>query len=559
MKRILLLFTLVLASGITAMAQSPELFNYQAVARDANGLVLNDQAVAVQISILSGSATGTVEYSEVHSVTTNAFGLFNFRIGDGTGATGSISGIDWSIDDYFVKVELDETGGTSFSEISTSQLVSVPYSLLANNVVNDMVDDADADTTNEIQSLSISGDTIMISGSNSIVLPVIENNDNDSTNELQTISMSNDVVTLSNGGGSVDLSGYTNSDDQMLTLSNDTLYIEDGNDVDLSGYMDNTDAQTLSLSSNTLSIQSGNSVSLSAYLDDTDDQTLSSSASSTNRTISISGGNSTTISVADNDNSSSNEIQTISLSSNTLSLSNSGGSVNLAGYLDNSDSQTLSVSGSTLSISGGNSVSLPSSTSVWSAVTTNSHYEIASFSLDAEVKYGATDLSGNSFNVGNGVFWGTSPYEDTGMFTDGDQLILISPGDNQLIQFWEEDSHQLRAQINQSGTYSSVSDRNLKQNIEKIEGGLDKILALNGYTYEYKQAPEDIEKGQSPEKGIGVIAQELVEVAPVLTTKTQQGHYVVNYDGLIPILIEAMKEQQAQIDALTKEVEELKR
>ena len=90
-------------------------------------------------------------------------------------------------------------------------------------------------------------------------------------------------------------------------------------------------------------------------------QSLSNSVSGTNRTINISGGSGTTIDVADNDNNSTNEIQDLSLSGNTLSLSGDATSVNLASYLDNTDSQTLNYnSGSKqLSISGGNTVNIP--------------------------------------------------------------------------------------------------------------------------------------------------------------------------------------------------------
>ena len=49
---------------------------------------------------------------------------------------------------------------------------------------------------------------------------------------------------------------------------------------------------------------------------------------------------------------------------------------------------------------------------------------------------------------------------------------------------------------------------------------------------------------------MGVIALELAEVAPRLAQKSDQGHYLVNYDGIVPILIEAVKEQQDQIKVL---------
>jgi hypothetical protein len=90
--------------------------------------------VKVKISILKGSTSGTSVYSEVHSTTSNAFGIVNLSIGEGSEKSGSISTIDWSVDSYFVKVEMDENGGINYTLSSVSQLLSVPYALFANTV-----------------------------------------------------------------------------------------------------------------------------------------------------------------------------------------------------------------------------------------------------------------------------------------------------------------------------------------------------------------------------------------------------------------------------------------
>lgn len=62
-------------------AQSPEVFNYQAVIRNNEGQVLSDQAIRMKISILQTNVTGTPVYSEEHSVATNAYGLVTLSIG----------------------------------------------------------------------------------------------------------------------------------------------------------------------------------------------------------------------------------------------------------------------------------------------------------------------------------------------------------------------------------------------------------------------------------------------------------------------------------------------
>ncbi len=150
---------------------------------------------------------------------------------------------------------------------------------------------------------------------------------------------------------------------QDLSLATNTLSLSgDATTVSLASYLDNTDNQDLALAANILSLTSdATTVSLAGYLDNTDAQNLSLGAKAgTVQPINISGGTGISIDVADNDNSTANEIQDLSIVGNTLSLSSDATTVSLASYLDNTDAQTLLVSGSQLTISSGNTVTLPS-------------------------------------------------------------------------------------------------------------------------------------------------------------------------------------------------------
>jgi hypothetical protein len=134
MKRALLSFIIIVAFGMgTTHAQSPDMFNYQAVARNSQGEVIANQSVGVKISILQGSTNGSVVYSEEHSVTTNDNGLVSMKVGNGSSLSGSFSNIDWSSGPYYIQVGLDETGGTSYTTMGTTQLVSVPYAKYADS------------------------------------------------------------------------------------------------------------------------------------------------------------------------------------------------------------------------------------------------------------------------------------------------------------------------------------------------------------------------------------------------------------------------------------------
>ncbi len=128
MKKNLFFLFLIFITGITTFAQTPQSFKYQAVIRDVNGAVLQNQSVGLQISILQGSNAGPSVYSETWTKTTNEFGLISLNIGEGA-TSDNLSAVSWKADNYWVKVELDETGGTNYTEMGTSKLLSVPYAL----------------------------------------------------------------------------------------------------------------------------------------------------------------------------------------------------------------------------------------------------------------------------------------------------------------------------------------------------------------------------------------------------------------------------------------------
>jgi hypothetical protein len=93
--------------------------------------------------------------------------------------------------------------------------------------------------------------------------------------------------------------------------------------------------------------------------------------------------------------------------------------------------------------------------------------------------------------------------------------------------------------VTTSTDFNSASDINLKTNIKTIENPIEKIIQINGVTFNWK-------KDARP--SVGVIAQEIEKVFPELV----QGEdpKTVNYNGLVGLLIECIKEQQVEIDYL---------
>ncbi|WP_439553442.1 beta strand repeat-containing protein [Flavobacterium macrobrachii] len=167
--------------------------------------------------------------------------------------------------------------------------------------------------------------------------------DASTTNELQTISISGNTISLSNNGGSITLPTLVDTDQQSLSLIGNTLSISNGNSVVLPTYVDtNTDQQSLSLTDNTLSISNGNSVVLPTFVDtNTDEQSLSL----TGNTLSISNGNSVMLPIY-----TDKDAQSLTLNGNILSISN-GNSVTIP---------TLNfANGTNTTISGNGTVSNP--------------------------------------------------------------------------------------------------------------------------------------------------------------------------------------------------------
>lgn len=120
----------------SVFAQAPQKMSYQAVIRDASSMLVANQLIGMQISILQGTAAGTAVYIEIQTPTSNANGLVSLEIGAGSVVSGTFATIDWANDSYFIKTETDPTGGTNYTIIGTSQLLSVPYALFATSSGN---------------------------------------------------------------------------------------------------------------------------------------------------------------------------------------------------------------------------------------------------------------------------------------------------------------------------------------------------------------------------------------------------------------------------------------
>jgi len=100
------------------------------------------------------------------------------------------------------------------------------------------------------------------------------------------------------------------------------------------------------------------------------------------------------------------------------------------------------------------------------------------------------------------------------------------------------------------------SDLRFKKNIEMIDSPIDKIMNIKGVSFEWKTS-EYKDRGLPEGRHYGVIAQEVEKVLPEIIKEGPDGEKAVSYTELVPILTEAIKQQQKQIEAQQKQIEAL--
>ena len=134
MKKFYAILCLVIASLTQLQAQAPQGFNYQATVRNSAGDLIINTNVYFKFNVIQGSDTSVPIFTETHYVPTDDLGQVNLVIGQGTPSAGTFSELDWSQGSYYLGIELDT--GNGYVAMGTTQLLSVPYALYAENSGN---------------------------------------------------------------------------------------------------------------------------------------------------------------------------------------------------------------------------------------------------------------------------------------------------------------------------------------------------------------------------------------------------------------------------------------
>ncbi|GAB5417531.1 MAG: hypothetical protein Crog4KO_08030 [Crocinitomicaceae bacterium] len=361
------------------------------------------------------------------------------------------------------------------------------------------------------------------------------------------LSLDGDGITTQ----SVDFSAFLDdTDDQfadVFQLNGNNLELSlDGDGiatqtVDFSAYLDDTDdqfADVFQLNGNNLELSldgdgiATQTVDFSAFLDDTDDQTLTL----VGNTLSIDGGNSVDLSGYVNDNLGNHSAsQNISLNGNWISDDgdNEGISINTNGNVNVSNQLFFGTAGSFLNGSNqGGAIELGPTNSA-GAETPFIDFHFGSGAAqdyntriinDGNNRLKFMTASGTAMtvlntNVGVGV---TNPTNKFQVGTNGDGTIA------------------------RANAWNTFSDRRWKTNLVEIPNALEKIDSINGYYYNWIDRPDSSLQ-------VGVMAQEIEAILPEVVATDSDGYKSVDYSKLTALLIQAVKEQQQEIQALKKE------
>lgn len=536
-RKIFIAFWMLALLHQVAVAQNPFKFSYQGIARDGNGKLVNTATVSVRVKIHEDSPAGPVIYEQTSSPQTNTGGVFNLVVG-----TNAFLNIDWGSKDYFMQTEIDADGGAdSFTDIGTTPLLSVPYSLISKQWVNNY--------------------------------PIVQKGNVGSGPNLSNVQAGANLIWYPKKGafraGSLDMNGVAYWDHNGIGLNS----FATGFNTKASGEgAIAMGKQSYASGSNSITIGSGlfsnadNAVAIGYASEATEEGAVAigSEVHATGIKSFALGSSVATASGA----------QSVSIGAGTVAKSFGGIAV---GAFNNQQDPTVAFNPLNRIFQIGNGVS-DNNRSNALTVLRNGNVGIGNnvttpdYLLDVggrmRLRYSGGQTPGIWLNNANNVptfFMGAMDNGAAGFYTaDAGWFFIVYKGGGVRIQHSIEcygglevsKDLKVHGDLYLYGKTHQYSDKRLKSNIIPVSNSLSRISGLRGYTYQWKDKTKD------PTLQTGVIAQEVEAIFPELVTTDKDGLKSVNYVGLIPHLIEAVKELRKKdeaVDRLEKEMETMKR
>jgi hypothetical protein len=185
--------------------------------------------------------------------------------------------------------------------------------------------------------------------------------------------------------------------------------------------------------------------------------------------------------------------------------------------------------------------------------------------------YGSIQIDGGAhggyegYSIGSVAVFMTNSSTYAGLFNDANNHWWMRGTFNGSTEIYYQGVSKLQTTSSGctvTGDLNSTSDIRYKKNIEPIDNALEKVQSLKGVTFDWDndafKETEQTKKPEFTERATGVIAQDVEKVLPEAVRENEDGFKNVAYGNMVGLLIQAIKEQQTQIDELKAEVAELK-
>lgn len=539
MKKLLQTIVLTLCIAFISHSQNTQsnFINYQGVANDASGNAIANTAINLQIALKFGAETAIASYIENHIPTTDANGLFNIKIGNGTLVSGVYDSSEFGTDASYITVSLNG------AVVGTTELNAVPYALSSgDNFWKSTGGGTFIETLNSINGILVRGrisciGDLVVNSLNlgfDTRLPVIDEFSRDGTfSDNSDTALPTEQAIKTYVDTSIGALNTVSSIDDLSNGKTTSSSIFLGDDAGFTETASNNG--NVGIGENSLRLNTSGDRNVALGLQSLNDNTtgranvaLGSFALLNNTT----GSRNTAVGVTalgNNPNGSDN------VAIGYTAGVNSSGSNKL--YIENSNSNDPLIYGEF-----DNNI-----------LRMNGTTEVRSFSspTTADLILGGT---ANTTTGDDGIITSDPDYAGSDIFLRSYDAVVMQLDfdDNETGEFDVNNGagtniFKLRetGNLTISGSLTQNSDRRLKKDIETLPYGLNEVLQLAPKSYNWKDRVQD-------HKSLGLIAQEVQTViAGLVTAKDDEQQTLgVNYIELIPVLINAIKEQQEQIESL---------
>lgn len=593
LKNILSAVMLTVAINSVYAQDLPDSFNYQAVVNKEDGTPVASKDITVEVSVIQGTDCETnnctdILWQELHYTQTNDFGLFNVEIGSksakstGRGSVANYSDIDWikPTGSYYLRVRVDFGEAAyinGFTDLGTSKFAAVPYALVA--LTTDQANRLKLTDGKIVHKLSELADVNVENAEDGQVLTL-----NGGVWTAKTVSTSGGGATKLSDLGDVVVSPQ-NGD--YLVYDNGNWVASDGGATKLSELKDVSsaveDAKTGVVLYKTTSGWAAKSFNLDDYTEPKKDQVLTFNGTSwvakDAATVEVTA---PYIKLGEGPNLPNTEYngKVLGLSSagkwefkdagtsywdvvdRTVVINNNNVSYKFLAPKATSIKGVLSNGGLILGNSDDKGIAQGSAIAfdngvAYSGCIAGANAKIEYTNNENSIAFGkSSSVNGsNTFAFGEGCI-ARSGQTVVGHWNKENENAYFIVGDGTSNSTRSTIFEVTSAGAYFSGSALSSSDARLKNNISPIENALDKIMKIRGVTYNWDKSVA-VNANASSALQYGVVAQEIEKIFPDLVSDGLNGYKAVNYNGIIPVLIQAVKEQQNEIDELKNTINQL--